>query len=83
MFKIKEYDNVTDYAKKTVISTIIILVLLSFGFCKTNFLISLISLYLLLTYAIVKSIALFQSVNVSNEKNIKFSWLTRVKYKVI
>ncbi len=77
MFKIKQYNDILDYIKRTYLQTVIVIFLLSLGVTKTNFTLSLISLYLLVTYAIVKCIALQQSVNKTNDKNIKFSWLTK------
>ena len=82
MFKVREYKDVLEYCKSTAIQTIAILMILSIGFTKTNFTISLVSLYLLATYTLVKLLALAQAVDITEEKNTKFSWLTRVRYSV-
>lgn len=80
MFKVKEYSNIENYMKRTALTTSTIIFILSIGLTKTNFIVSLLSLYLLVTYMIIKSLAIMQSVNVTEEKNTKFSWLTRTRY---
>lgn len=82
MFKVKQYKDVLNYVKRTALPTLVILSVLTFGYCKTNFIISLISLYLMWTYMSIKILALLQSISVTEEKNIKYSWLTRCRFVV-
>ena len=82
MFKVREYKDVVEYSKRTALQTLAILMILSIGFTKTNFSVSLVSLYLLATYTLVKVLALAQAIDVTEEKNTKFSWLTRARYTV-
>ncbi|GAA0101477.1 hypothetical protein UT300012_21920 [Paraclostridium bifermentans] len=82
MFKIKEYKDSLDYMVKTILSKFIILGVLSFGMCRTNFIVSLVSLIGIFIFMTLWMITILQAAFLSEKANKRFCWLTRVNFKV-
>lgn len=83
MFKVKEYKDVLDYMKRTIISKIIIISILTYFYAKGPLLIiSLAGTIALFDFMLIWILACIQAIDVTEEKNIQCSWLTRAWFTV-